>query len=96
MKGMNKFTPNTITNLERLKNDLGKIREQGYGLDDEENESGLRCIAAPIRNPRGQVIAAISISAPIMRMSDEQVTLTSEILRQTADKISFEMGYRTG
>ena len=94
LKGMRKVTPSTITNLEILKNELKKIKKQGYALDDEENEVGLRCIAAPISDLSGKVIAAISISAPIMRMTDEQVVKTSEIVRETADKISFEMGYR--
>jgi DNA-binding IclR family transcriptional regulator len=94
-KGLTKRTKNTITDPEKLKQHLKIIRQQGYAVDDEENEKGIRCVGAPIFNQRGQVIAAISISGPAVRITQKiiQQTLRKEVL-QTALDISREMGYQ--
>jgi IclR family KDG regulon transcriptional repressor len=94
-KGLKKRTKNTITDPEKLKQHLKIIRQQGYAVDDEENEKGIRCVGAPIFNQRGQVIAAISISGPAVRITQKiiQQTLRKEVL-QTALDISREMGYQ--
>ena len=68
-KVLRRLTENTITDEEELEKELGKVRKQGFALDREENEKDVRCIAAPIRNYQGKVIAAISISSPIFRLS---------------------------
>src|SRR3989442_9412236 len=62
------LTPRTITSAKRLLKDLREIRERGYGLDEEEREKGVCCIAAPVRNHTGDVIAAISVAGPTHRM----------------------------
>jgi DNA-binding IclR family transcriptional regulator len=62
------LTPNTITSAKRLLKELNAIREQGYGLDDQEREKGVSCIAAPIFNHTGEVVAAISVAGPTARM----------------------------
>ena len=94
-KGLTKRTKNTITDPEKLTQHLKVIRQQGYAVDDEENEKGIRCVGAPIFNQRGQVIAAISISGPAVRITQKiiQQTLRKEVL-QTALDISREMGYQ--
>ncbi len=94
-KGLEKRTENTITDPEKLKLHLKVIRQQGYAIDDEENEKGIRCVGAPIFNQQGQVIAAISISGPTIRMSKQiiQKTLKNEVMR-TASDISREFGYQ--
>jgi len=94
-KGLTKRTKNTITDPEKLKQHLKVIRQQGYAVDDEENEKGIRCVGAPIFNQRGQVIAAISISGPTVRITQKiiQQTLRKEVI-QTALDISREMGYQ--
>jgi IclR family KDG regulon transcriptional repressor len=94
-KGLTKRTKNTITDPEKLKQHLKIIRQQGYAVDDEENEKGIRCVGAPIFNQRGQVIAAISISGPAVRITQKiiQQTLRKEVI-QTALDISREMGYQ--
>jgi DNA-binding IclR family transcriptional regulator len=65
------LTPATITSARRLMKELDVIRERGYGLDQEEREKGVSCIAAPIFNHTGDVVAAISVAGPTARMPRE-------------------------
>lgn len=67
--GLPKYTPRTITSLERLQEELAGIRSRGYALDWEENEAGVVCVAAPIPDPHGGLRASISVSAPISRVT---------------------------
>jgi DNA-binding IclR family transcriptional regulator len=67
------LTPRTITTARRLMKELAAIRERGYGLDLEEREKGVTCIAAPIFNHTGDVVAAISVAGPTERMPREVV-----------------------
>lgn len=86
------YTQHTITDLSTLFEELGEIRRLGYALDNEENELGVRCIAASLTDYTGAVVAAVSISAPVTRMSDERISeLSAEILAVRA-KISAELG----
>jgi len=93
-KGLPRRTENTITDLEELKKHLQLIREQGYALDDEENEKGVKCVGAPIRDQNGNVKAAISISVPGIRIHTDtlRTTLKDQVIR-TAMKISQKLGY---
>ncbi|MDM7323567.1 MAG: IclR family transcriptional regulator, partial [Thermus sp.] len=66
------YTPFTLTRLEDLEGELEAVRRQGYALDNEEKELGVRCVAAPIFGPSGEVVAALSLSAPASRLSLEE------------------------
>jgi IclR family acetate operon transcriptional repressor len=77
-------TEHTITRWADLKADLQKVREQGYALDDEENEVGGRCVAVRIPGPLG---AAISVSAIVARMPMERVPQVAERLKAVAARI---------
>ena len=94
-KGLPKRTENTITDPIQLKEHLKMVRTQGYAIDDEENERGIRCIAAPILNETGKAVAAISISGPAFRVTKKvvQETLKKEVM-ETAYQISQRLGYR--
>ena len=94
-KGLPKRTRNTITDIGKLRTHLTKVLARGFAFDNEENEIGIRCVAAPIRNESGQVIAAISISVPTLRIqkSKLQTTLKDRIV-ETAMNISHKLGYR--
>lgn len=94
-KGLPKRTENTITDPQVLKAHLKTIRAQGYAVDDEENERGIRCVAAPIFNESGKPVAAISISGPAFRITKKviQETLRKEVM-ETALKISKRLGYQ--
>ena len=92
---MKKRTANTISNTDKLKHHLKVIRQKGFAIDDEENEKGIRCVGAPVFNQQGQVIAAISISGPAVRITKKimQQTMRNEVIR-TASDISREFGYQ--
>ena len=91
--GLPRFTPNTITEAQALMEELATIRSRGYALDDEEIESGLRCVAAPIRDHSARVVAAISVAAPTQRMSRKQVQATIPSVVAAADAISRRLGF---
>ena len=92
-KSLAAFTPKTITSLPRFKQELKKIRAQGYALDDEEFERGLRCIGAPVRDHTGRVVAAISIAGPVFRVSRQRLPQLSALVKRTAADLSLALGY---
>jgi len=93
-KGLPRKTQNTITDLGKLKEHLSLIRKRGYALDNEENERGIRCVGAPIRDQRGTVIAAISISVPVLRVPKQVLESSLKVqVMQTALNISRKLGY---
>jgi hypothetical protein len=67
------LTPHTRTGTKEILREIGFVRSRGYSLSDEELEIGLRSIAVPVRNGRGELIAAMSLSVGTSRMSREQV-----------------------
>lgn len=71
--GLPRFTPHSITDARKLKLELDCIREQGYATDSEEMEEGVRCLAAPVFGADGAVLAAISISGPAGRLTEERL-----------------------
>jgi DNA-binding IclR family transcriptional regulator len=76
-----------------LKKQLLSIRQTGLALDDEEYEVGVRCIAAPVKNLNGDVIAAISISGPSARLSIQTLVNLGPLVKQCGLEISRGMGY---
>ena len=65
----------------------------GYAFDLEENEDLIRCVAAPIRDPSGAIVAAISVSSAAQYMADERMTALTDEVRGTADAISRDLGW---
>jgi DNA-binding IclR family transcriptional regulator len=78
-KGMPQFTKNTITTLEEMELEVKRIRARGYATDQQENEAGVCCIAAPIANTLQGVAGAIGISGPCVRIRDKAI---SELAQQ--------------
>jgi DNA-binding IclR family transcriptional regulator len=72
-RGMQAFTPNTITDPARLAEELAAIRARGYAIDDEEIEEGLVCIGAPVRDHTAHVVAAVSIAGPSSRVRPDRI-----------------------
>lgn len=83
-------TPHSLTRLEALEKELDKIRRHDLAYDNEEAEIGLRCIAAPIRDDEGFVVAGLSVSAPTDRHNPDWVAQ----VKATAEEISRALGYR--
>lgn len=83
-------TPHSLTRLDALERELDKIRHHELAYDNEEAEIGLRCIAAPVRNDEGRLVAGLSISAPRDRHNPDWATS----LKATASQISRALGYR--
>jgi IclR family KDG regulon transcriptional repressor len=94
-KGLPRRTAQTITTRLRLKEQLAIIKKQGYAIDDEENEAGIRCVAAPIFNDKGKAVSAISLSGPAFRVTKKliQDTLKKEVM-ETALEISKRFGFK--
>lgn len=86
-------TPHTVTDFQILALELEKVRQQGFAWDKEEVSLGLGCVAAPIRDHTGEVIAAISLSLPAHRFYHQQNTYT-EIVIKTAQTISRNIGFK--
>lgn len=81
-------TAKSITSHDDLRKELEKIRELGWALDDEERYMGLRCIAAPVHDTLGRVIAGVSISGPSARFPDDQLQHLARKVQDAADKIT--------
>lgn len=91
--GLVAFTPFTITDGERLRDELAEIRSRGFAIDDREHDADVRCVAAPIRNANGRVFAAVSISGPSSRMTDEKLVAFSAVVIDNAASISAQLGF---
>jgi DNA-binding IclR family transcriptional regulator len=87
-----KSTERTIMNLLQFRQELEKIRRQGYAVDDEEAVQGARCVSAPILNSEGEPIAAVSVSGPVTRVSPNQVAGLAGAVTSAARAISAAMG----
>ncbi|MCM3705906.1 MULTISPECIES: IclR family transcriptional regulator [Cytobacillus] len=92
-KGMPVHTDKTITDKDEFMKELGQVRQKGYALDLEENEYGITCVAVPIFDHLGKVIAAVSISGPTMRMTDERLDALKSIMVKTGKDISTRLGH---
>ena len=89
-------TPRTITNKTDFLNELAEIKINGFAYDREENEPGICCLAFPIRNHKGNAIAAFSVSMPTPRLNDEEMERIIPLMLQTGEEISQKMGYVSG
>lgn len=87
--GLPGLTPTSITSLPALEKELDRVRRHGVAYDNEEIEQGLRCVAAPIRDDTGEIVAGLSVSAPADRYSQDWVPLVQE----TAKAISAAIGH---
>ena len=86
-------TARTISNLLQFRQELEKVRRQGYAVDDEEAVQGARCVSAPILNSDREPIAAVSVSGPVTRVSPTQVAGLAGAVTSAARAISTAMGF---
>jgi DNA-binding IclR family transcriptional regulator len=87
------ITPKTITNQEDFTAELERVRDEGFAVDEEENELGGRCLAAAIFDASGRPVAALSISVPIQRLPRERIPSYGMRIREAALEISRNLGY---
>lgn len=92
-KGLPAHTKYTITDREKFMEELKIIKERGYALDLQENEYGITCIAVPIFDHLGKVVAAVSISGPTMRMTSERLEHLKDKMIEMGKKISARLGH---
>lgn len=86
-------TKRTVTSPQELKKILKQVLVQGYAIDDQEFSEGICCIAAPIRNHTGEVIAAVSVSGPSIRMNHDKLAQLRDPILRSAQEISKKLGY---
>jgi DNA-binding IclR family transcriptional regulator len=87
-----RFTPRTLCTAEALQRSLDRVRRRGYAIDDEEVECGVRCIGAPILNDSGRPVAAVSISGPSSRITQQSVPGIAERLLRCCREIAASLG----
>lgn len=92
-KGLSQHTPRTIVTLEGLTEELARVRALGYALDDGEHEPMIRCVGAPVRDHKGEVVAAISITGAVDYFATQSLDGLSELVVETAVRISRRLGY---
>jgi DNA-binding IclR family transcriptional regulator len=87
-------TPHTITSVAKLKKQFAMIQKQGFSLDDEEAVIGVRCLGAAFLGADGQVAGGISISGPVVRITNDRLTAFSKEICKAAREISWNLGNR--
>ncbi len=90
-QGLPRLCTNTITDPQALRAELAQIREQGFAISVEETDAGAWGVATPIRNPSGEVIAAIGIAGPTFRLTEEHIQTYIRLCRQAAEQISLSL-----
>ena len=90
---LTKMTTNSITSVSKLLKELEAIRRRALAYDDCESNIDVRCVAAPVYDVRGQMVAAMSFSVPITRMSLSRQDELADVIRKGAKELSRRLGY---
>jgi IclR family KDG regulon transcriptional repressor len=91
--GWRPYTDKSIQNFPELERTLAEVRANGYAIDRDERAIGISCVAAPIRNKLGQVVAAICVTGPSDQIPSERIPELVKIVRKHASSISYQLGY---
>lgn len=91
---LERYTPNTIVDKLELIEELSRIKKRGYSYDNEENNIGLTCLAAPIFDYTGKAKYGISVSGPTIRMDSAKVEEVKRMLLDVTREISLQLGYK--
>ncbi|MCL4236984.1 MAG: IclR family transcriptional regulator [Anaerolineae bacterium] len=86
------LTPQTVTDLNQLLDDLSSVRSQGFALDLGEVVDGLYCVAAPVRDASGAAIASMALAAPAFRFSEHREEYIG-LIRKASGEVSVRLGY---
>lgn len=90
---LTRFTPATIGSVQQLNAELDSVRMNGYAFDNEEHESHIQCIAGPILNHDGAIVAAFSVTGPATRMHNVRLRQLIPLVQKTSQSISRALGY---
>jgi DNA-binding IclR family transcriptional regulator len=90
---LERFTPSTITDPRELEIEFATIRQRGHGVDNEEYTLGVRCVAAPVRDHTGSVVAGMSMSVPTIRFDADRVERARHLLVEGCHNLSAALGY---
>jgi IclR family acetate operon transcriptional repressor len=93
-ENLDSYTIRTITDPGALQSHLDRVRKQGFAIDDEEFEAGVRCIAVPVCDYRGRCVAAIGISGPTSRMSLENLPKVAQTVQEIGNSLSARLSFR--
>lgn len=93
LHGMQKKTPHTITNKQKFLREIREVCKRGFAIDNEENAEGVRCVAAPVFNEKGKVIAALGTSTIVLQLNESQLPKVIEMVKKSADDLSKKLGY---
>ncbi|MEV0131599.1 IclR family transcriptional regulator [Dactylosporangium sp. NPDC050688] len=88
------MTPDSITDPDLLRAELERVRAAGVAVDDGESDSAVRCVGAPVRDHTGTTVAAMSVSAPIIRWTPATHAEWTRLVREGAAALSTRLGYR--
>lgn len=91
-KGLHAYTHATLVSPLHLKDDLAQTRKRGYSFDDEEHALGLRCVASCIYDEHREPFAALSISGPCSRITDDRVTELGAMVIKAAKEVTLAYG----
>jgi len=93
-QGLTRYNDNTIALAGRLREDLSRVRANGFAVDDEEETIGLRCIGVPIFDESNQVVAAVSIAGTTAQINEDNLGRLAGIVKQTGESISASLRVR--
>ncbi|MBK8147437.1 MAG: IclR family transcriptional regulator [Acidobacteria bacterium] len=92
-RGMERKTKRSITSPTKFLREAARVRQYGFAVDNEENSESVRCIAAPIFDANGAVLAALGTSAVVLHISEEQLPKIVQLVKMAAAKLSAQMGF---
>jgi IclR family KDG regulon transcriptional repressor len=92
---LERFTPNTITDMKAFRKTLGEIKKRGYSVDEQDFELGAYAFGAPVYDHDGQVVAGISITTPTARYTPESREELIRLVTNAARRLSLKLGYQS-
>ncbi|WP_022872970.1 IclR family transcriptional regulator [Nesterenkonia alba] len=91
---LEQYTETTIKDIDELLEHLRGVRQRGYATDHEEYTVGVRCVAVPVKDHRGTVVAAMSVSVPVVRFTEEFEQQSLKVIQRAAEGFSAALGHR--
>jgi DNA-binding IclR family transcriptional regulator len=91
---LDRRTPKTEVDPQRLRRLLEEVRQRGFATEDEESEAGMRAIAAPVRGAGGLVVGSVAVAGPVQRLTKETLGRYAPLVIKTAEAISMRLGYQ--